>query len=484
MIQIPENIRPAVALLAKHHFWLLSILVPLLLLPLLFAARGGLQAQIVSSQGQIRGKLDAVQSVRGVEPHPNAGWSTQIDADAVRIRRDTLAEWQKFWDSQDFLRVWPRELGDDFLKAVAALKPNGRLDRNLLRRYQSTVPEIVRQLPARMGADEAMGDDRKPAPSGTGREPAAGDGDRERRSRALVSWNADDQRRLLRSFEWATLPTNPQAATTQVVLAQEELWVYGLLCDAIARANKDAGGAYNAAIVNVAELAVGYPAAQEKPGGAGGARIVMPKTAPAANAGQPPDVEPTGAPQGGSAGKPPHPRFGGSAAGPLGGADSSSGVEGTPAAAPDASLREWIYVDFSGKPLSAADVATSPAARMVHLMPFVLRLTIDQRRLDALLADLAKAPIPIDVREVRINAGVEQAPVTGGVGGAAGAERKADRTNDMQVELRGTVGLATAPSAAAVGLEAPAPAAPAATDAAATAPRRPGLRRHGRRVTA
>jgi len=474
MPQLPENIRPAVALLAKHHFWLLSILVPLILLPLLFAARGGLQTQIMSSQSQIGSKINAVQSVRNVEPHPNAGWSTEIDADAVRIRRETLAEWQKFWDSQEFLRVWPEELGADFLSAVTAVKPNGRLDRNLLRRYQSTIPEVVRKLPARMGANEAMGDDRKAAPAGTGRPPAPGDGDRERRPKPLLTWNPEDQRRLLSSFDWTTLPTNPQAATTQVMLAQEELWVYGLFCDVIARTNKDAGGAYNAAIVNVMELAVGYPAAEDKPGGVGGARIVIPKNAPAVNVDQNPDMAATGAPQSGPLSKPPHPRFGGAAAG----AGSPPGIEGGPTAAPDASLREWIYVDFSGKPLSAAEVATSPAARMVHLMPFVLRLTIDQRRLDALLADLAKAPIPIDVREVRISAGGNQ--VRPAIGGAAGNDQQADRRFDVQVELRGTVGLATLPTAAAVGLESPAPAAP---DAAVTPPRRPARRRLGRRVT-
>ena len=111
-------------------------------------------------------------------------------------------------------------------------------------------------------------------------------------------------------------------------------------------------------------------------------------------------------------------------------------------------------------------------------MPFVLRLTIDQRRLDALLADLAQAPIPIDVREVRINAGGDRGAATGG---AAGTDQKSDRRHDVNVELRGTVGLATLPSAAAVGLESPAPATP---DAAATSPRRPARRRLGRRVTA
>ena len=283
-----------------------------------------------------------------------------------------------------------------------------------------------------------------------------------------MTWNQADQRRLLSSFEWAKLPTNPQAATTQVVLAQEELWVYGLFCDLIAAANKDAGGVYNAAIVAVEQLAVGYPATQEKPGGMGGGRIVLPKQAAPGEAGQsPPDMPGMGGPDGQRLVKPPHPRFGGGIAG----GESSTGGGGVSGAAPDASLREWIYVDFDGKGLSAAEVATSPAARMVHLMPFVLRLTIDERRLDALLVDLARAPIPIDVREVRINAG-----------GRPGADAKTGRGHDAQVELRGTVGLATPPSAAAVGLE---PAGPAATDATATTPRRPAAdRRHGRRRAA
>jgi hypothetical protein len=463
MLQLPENIRPAVALLVKHHFWLLAIVVPLVVLPLLFAARGGLLRQINVSKSQIKGKLDAMQSVRRVEPHPNAGWEQEIEADTARIRRDTLGEWQKFWESQEFLRVWPKELGADFLDAVATLKPDGRLDRNLLQRYQNTIPEIVRKLPARMGAGAGMAEEREPGSKVGGGQPVGRDGDRERRSQAILTWNPTDQRRLLSSFEWAKLPTNPQAATTQVMLAQEELWVYGLFCDLIAKANKDAGGVHNAAIVAVEELAVGYPAAQEKPGGMGSGRILVPKQAASGDAGQtPPDMSVPGGDEGRQRGKSPHPRFGGGV--------PSAGTEGTPGVAPDASLREWIYVDFDGQGLSAADLATSPAARMVHLMPFVLRLTIDERRLDALLVDLAQAPIPIDVREVRINPGSRPGP-----------DAKAGRGHDAVVELRGTVGLATPPSAAAVGLESP---PPAATDSATAAPRRPADRRHAWRRAA
>ena len=463
MPQLPENIRPAVALLKKHHFWLLAALVPLVVVPLLFSARAGLQAKIKSARAKIKGDIDAIAGIRAKDPHPNREWSSEIDADTIRIRRETLEEWQKFWNSQQFLRKWPEALGPDFLQAVTELKPDGKLDRDMLQRYQNEiVDKVVRKLPGLMGAVEAMGDERD-AQTAAG-VPAAGAGgagqpERDRRPPPILVWDPSDQRKLAGSFAWKELPRDPLAATTQVLLAQEELWVYGLFCDAIKQANRDAAGRYNAAIVGVEQLAVGYPAAEEKPGGVGGTRIVMPKQAAGAALPEPPPAGPAGGPLG----KPQHPRWGGPMAGPLQGAEAIPGADRTPAGAPDASLREWIYVDFDRRPLSAADVAISPAARMVHLMPFTLRMTIDERRIDAFLVALATAPVPIDVREVRINPGADSKMAAAGQQPAAGQDK---RPHDVSVELRGTVGLATPPSAAAVGLE---PPAPAPTDAAAAA---------------
>jgi hypothetical protein len=156
-IQIPDGIRPALALLRKYHFWMLAALLPLVLVPLLFAATGGLQAEIAKRQGEIKGKISAVQGVKSIEPHPNEAWSTAIDAEAAGVRRETLTEWETFWESQRFLRVWPKELGDDFLEQIAALKPDGDLRRPMLQRYQNKISDIVKKLPARMGADEQMG---------------------------------------------------------------------------------------------------------------------------------------------------------------------------------------------------------------------------------------------------------------------------------------------------------------------------------------
>lgn len=445
MTQLPDSIRPAWEMLRKHHFWLLALLLPLVLVPTLLAARGGLITEIGKEQQKIKGQLAALEQVRQKDPHPNEGWSEEIDAEATRIRRETLAEWERFWKSQEFLRVWPQELGADFLEQVSALPPDGRLPRDLLLRYQNVIREVVRKLPARMGADTDMGEETPRAaeqPRADGSQ-AVG---RERRARAMITWSDNDQKQLRNSFVWEKLPADQRAATSQVMLAQEELWVYGLFCDAIARANQGASGVHDAAIVHVDKLAVGYPAAEERPGGEGGTRILLP-TRGAGDAG----AQTNPSPAGGRSGKPPHPRFsGGQTVAP-----SEPAAAGDPAVPPDAFLRESIYVDFDGKPLSASDLAASPAARMVHLMPFMVSITIDERRLDALLLDLAKQPIPIDVREVRINPQAGRQPT--GEPPQGGGTKAEGRNHDVQVELRGTVGLATPPSADGVGLGPPKP---------------------------
>jgi len=132
--------------------------------------------------------------------------------------------------------------------------------------------------------------------------------------------------------------------------------------------------------------------------------------------------------------------------------------EGAEPVDPDEQLRNWVYVDFTGKPLSAAELAAAVDSQMVHLMPFVLRVVIDQRQIDALLTTLATAAIPVDVRQVRINAqsasgpaGASSMPSVAEM--AAGGPSGAGRMYDVTLEIRGTVGLATPPDEKTVGLE-------------------------------
>jgi len=478
MPQLPEQIRPYVAAFAKYHFWILGLLVPLILVPLLAQGTGQLDTLIAGQQSQIKGQIDALNAITSRPDHPNESWSSEIEKRTSEIHADTLAEWKGLWDEQAALRVWPKQLGDDFITQVGRLKPGGSLTAQFLRRYRDTAEALVRELPKRMGAADltegdavgraAGGGFAEGAPPGFGGAPPGFGGEFGGRpgpmggrpaapTGEVVEWAAEDQRRLLASFTWEKPPT-----TTQVLLAQEELWVYGLLCDAIKQVNAGATEPFNAPIMFVQELKVGYPAAEDQPGGQGGGRIVM-----AAAAGQPggemgmegmPPPE-MGMPGAGAAGRPAHPRFSGVAGAAAGGGQFSGGefggdVAADPAAAvsPDDQLREWIYVDFTGKPLSAAELATSPDAKLVHLVPFALRAVVDQRKVDALLTTLATNEVPIDVRQVRINPGVGAAGGVPGAGPGAGLDGAASmaggggRPNDVVLEIRGTVALATQPN--------------------------------------
>lgn len=469
---------PWVALLIKHHFWLLTLVVPLVLLPLLFIGRAALRAEIEGVREQIKSHLSAMQSVRKIPQHPNQSWSNDIDKSTARVKRETLAEWQKFWASQQALRVWPESLGEDFLKQVAQMKPDGKLSRKLLERYQNNAKTLVHDLPTRMGVEDLMIDpndpasqSRRPAQPESFPQPGFGPGAAVAQTSPYVAtWSAENQQRIAMSFDWEKAPSTPQ-----VLLAQEELWVYGLLCDTVARLNKSATGPHNAAIASIEELSVGYPAAEDNPGGAAGGRITRTTAQPgaegASSAMMPPD--PGSGSAGPGMGRPTNPRFVNQNSGGM--RIAGPGAEdGMPAAVdPERQLRNWIYVDFSGKPLTADELEAAADSQMVHLMPFVLRAVIDQRQIDSLLVDLAMSQVPIDVRQVRINA--SSAGMSGGMAGgmmamsAPGASASGSgsagtgisgisgRFNDAILEIRGTVGLATPPDPKTVGLEQAAP---------------------------
>jgi hypothetical protein len=455
---IRDQARPWAALLAKHHFWLLAVVVPLVLVPLVFFAQGHLISEIEAVRTQIKGQLSALQGVRRIPQHPNNSWANDIDASTARVKRETFAEWRKFWESQRPLRVWPESLGPDFVKEVEALKPDGKLSRNRLERYQNNVRTLVRELPARMAVEDRMVDPNEAGPSQPAFRPEAmrpglgPAGIATDVSPYASIWNGENQQRIADSFTWTKAPS-----TTRVLLAQEELWVYGLLCDAVARINKTATGPHNAAIASVDELFVGYPAAEDNPGGIAGGRIVRTALG-AAGAGMeaPMDMPPPGT-EAVAVGRPPHPRFGGGqTAGPMMPPGAEEG--GAAVADPDSLLRNWVYVDATGKPMDATQLAAAVDCQMVHRMPFVLRVVIDQRKIDALLVDLSTAMIPIDVRQVRINAGGSAAgpsmrsglPDPGAMLAGSGGS---GRFYDVTLELRGTVGLATPPDEAVVGLE-------------------------------
>ncbi len=446
MAQIPDSIRPYIIAVQKFHFWILAAVAPLVLLPLLFMARSGISAKIQSQRSKVTGAVSSLEAVLNKRPHPNETWSQRLGKRAQEINDETLQAWEQLWEAQKPLRQWPEFLGDDFIKAAGALTPDGTLKRSLRERYQNDIRAVPRELPARMGVDDFMGD---ATVNVRGQPPEPG---RREKAASLAQWSQADQQQIYESFQWDQIPS-----TTQIVMAQEELWMYGVLCDVIRKVNSVPAGADSQAVVTpanipiplVSELKVGYPAAEDDPGGRASQRIFRIER----STGDGPDEAmpfPDGTAESGgeSASRPPHPRFGGGTIGSGMGSVEEPDSERT--TTPDDAFKNWVYVDLDSRPLMATELNTSPTARMLRLMPFLIRATLDQRALDSLLVELASAPVPIDTRQVRINTGQSS---TGGFGNRQRGGPREEQTltsdrprlHDVRVELRGTLAIVMQP---------------------------------------
>ncbi len=467
MVEIPDDIKGYLKQLQKYHFWLLTLLLPLVLVPLAFTADAKLLNEIKTRSSAVKAKVDSIDSVSrkniaGLEEfgHPQSDWAEVITRSNNTLRQQIFAEWTYLWDQQKVIRTWPTpaDIGVDFLRAINRLKPDQDLPARFRDRYLQRIRRVVQKLPSRLDAKESMealggesGFER--GEFGMSPDMASTDEDTDNR----VIWDSVDQNELFQTFYWTSTPS-----TKQILLAQEELWAYEILCDVVAQANNESTGSHNATIPYISQLAVGYRAAEEDPGGRKGGRL---KTKSAGfdeymDMGMDMDME------GEMMGKPANPRFAG--IGGYGmeeemydeftGMPIDSGSEDN-----DEALLNWIYVDSEGTPLESALVAESPDTKFVHYIPFCLKCLVDQRKLDLLLRTFATMSVPIDVRQVRVNPGSTDSmygeeDMYGGGGMMSGMgsdimSTDSVRRYDFNVELRGAIALAQKPDATVLGLD-------------------------------
>ena len=78
MVQLPESIRPYAEPVVKYHFWILAAVVPLLLIPALFAASGVLDQAITAKRSEIDGHLSSLRQINGEQEHPNQKWVSRV----------------------------------------------------------------------------------------------------------------------------------------------------------------------------------------------------------------------------------------------------------------------------------------------------------------------------------------------------------------------------------------------------------------------
>ncbi len=404
-----DQVKVILKQLQKYHFWLLSVLCMIVGLVGWFLGARTLSADYGANKASIDSKFTSMKSLQTGDKPPNSKWKDGISKLTEVERKKVRKAWDLVYDEQKALLRWPDQLGEDFLKFVDGNPPDAVIPLELRELYVNEIPAEFPKLleivdAARQVSATATG------PGGAARPPVK---QADTNHEYTVSWAGDSQESLQKLLQWPSIP-----ASEEVRRAQEDLWIYKSLLTIIANRNK---GHHVPPIRQITTLEIGRPAAKAFEAGMASNHIDHLQAVEAASAGS----------SGGGGG---------------GAAKAEDGPQ-----SPD----EARYVDAEGKALTAA-----PEGQFKR-MPVHMRVLMDQREITKLLVECANSPLPVEVRQLRVN------PSGGKNNPGGGADRPASRsgteaeTFDVPVELHGIIYIFKKPDAATLGGE-PAAGEPAA----------------------
>jgi hypothetical protein len=445
-----DQVRAIAKVIWEQRFWVLSVLGLIVALVCWNMASGQLDTAFSSRKSAITGQFTAVSGLSSKAVHAN---DVVIEENKKQVAKQTEivnAVWEQLYNRQkEAVLKWPKELGPQFIEGVENLKFRDQIPINLRSTYQNYISKRFDGLLEIVDAkklDEGMG--------GGGYEmgrrgmPMDGGGDGLVEEDYLVQWLDQDKLRMKLAF------TTDKPTALQIWVTQEDLWVYEALLKVIANANKARGATRpdNTAIHTILALEVGAAASQGP--GMNKGKIYMP-AASGTDASMAGGYEMGGmrgdyGPEGGGA-----PMDGGR------GGYGMDGATGDPAAV-DAALLQSRYLDDVGAPLAG----DGDLGKEYRQLPVRMDLYMDQRYLPHLLVECANSPLPIDVKQVRINPEKSMNGFGGNMGSTTtmipGGGALPSDPSFAQVEIKGVVFIYNEPTSE--------PAAePAADPAAQTA---------------
>jgi hypothetical protein len=384
MDQLKNILKPVL----KYHFWLLCVVAIIASMVGWFMARKSLTNAYNQKKTNILGKFSSLSNLNTQEDPPNDEWKTGISKLNEEQKKSVAAAWNTVYDEQKKVLQWPEDLlGAEFVKAINEHPPNWQISPpKLLAIYQEKVKDAFPRLLKII--DAAASDPKIQATLATEEKPGA------EPHEYTITWAGANQKQVLESLEWANPPSS-----TEVRRAQEDLWVYTALFTIIHAVNAEKR--YNAPVKNIASVLIGREAADVYEEGMRPGHILSLRGADAPAGGTPPSdpgaAQPAAVPEGGD-----------------------------PAAAKNP--LDGRYVDASGKRMPGATAAAVQFKRM----PIFMRLTIDQREIPKLLTECANSPLPVEVRQLRINPGK-----AGGSEGSKSAPAASGGGNPLRLKLPG-----------------------------------------------
>ncbi|MBX9788000.1 MAG: hypothetical protein K2Y37_03725 [Pirellulales bacterium] len=235
-----DKVKIYLAVLKKHHFWLLVVVAVLLATYGWYAGTKALDTEFASNKSAIDGAFSGVRAIKKGDPNPS--FKEKTDALHEQQKQKVFVAWQKLYERQRANLKWP-----EVVKQIANLPVkapiSGQVREAFWQYFRLEFPELFKRVePFEQIPDEGG---------------AVAAGEKEARFRGIVDWSSADRDALVNRYSWGSTPT-----TQQVRLAQEDYWIYQSLLDIIAAVNKQAGATSpaNAAITRIELLKIAQEA--------------------------------------------------------------------------------------------------------------------------------------------------------------------------------------------------------------------------------
>jgi hypothetical protein len=439
----------------KHVFWIVCGVVVAVSVASWYLARSSLQKQVATNLASIEKDYGTVKTVKDKTNHPNEFSQKGMDQLNKGVLESVLNAWEAQFTQQTNLLRWPSELGEDFVTTVRTLLPielkvdydaaktpptplGQELKVDFRQRYANYVERLLPRLADVIGAKwsakaattgmmSGMGDMYAPDMSATSPTPEA-TAPRRGEKPQIVFWSTGDQGQLMGNhFNWSK-QRDSAPTTLQLLYAQEDLWVLTALMNVIKTANGDAESRHEAVVKTIESILIGRQASGRagqvmlfRGGAPGGEMNMMPGYGP--GAASPPGMMPATSAESATPGAGPA-SPGPTMPGPMPGTMPSSGpgMEGMPGMARmslDPADRRYVGMDYLPLPaetLRSAMKSEKPEDAyyvVAKRMPVRMRLIVDQRKLHRFLTACGNCPLPVEVRQLRVNR-------KGGSGGAEG----------------------------------------------------------------
>ncbi len=400
--------------LQKYHFWLLCVVSMIAGVVGWMMATRSLSAAYTTNKAKVLSKFQALDGIGTTDNYPNSTWKSDIDKLTKKEGDEVRKAWELVYSQQQPALGWPDYLKESFLNEVKNVRPGGELRQESLERYGNLINREFSALLTIIGAD-AHNESKSIAAAAADKDlkksaPAAPD--------EKIVWDSSNQQDVEKLLTFSKTPTSEV-----VWLTQEDLWVYQVLLTIIKQVN---AGHDIPPVKRISSMLIGKKGADAFEHSMKATDHIYHPQAPATL-----------------------PDAGAAAAAVPGGGDSP-----VKTAADDGR-----YLDAQGKRLGGGLAIKDPFKRM----PIVLNLTMDQRQIPKLLVECANSPLPVEVRQLRINPGKGGGSGTrttvGGQGDSAGPRASAGKSGpdaehasyDVPIELYGIIYIYNPPDPSKLG---------------------------------